>query len=228
MTRPSEKIKAQAFLAQLALFDAMSDAELDRIALGTSSVRVARGSPVFQRGDPCLGFHLVVYGQVKLAFVSANGAEKVVELIGPGHSFGEAIMFMGKPYFVAAHAMEDTLLLHVTREVVMAEIARDPALACKMLAGMSRRMHGLMSDLESFCLRSGTQRAIGYLLQDEEIENGGEVHLPVAKAVVASRLNLTPEHFSRILSDLCSHGMIAVEGRSVTIKDLGKLRQYAA
>lgn len=227
MNRPIEKIKVQAFLAQLPLFDAVSQAELDRIALGTSSVRVARGGAIFQRGDPCLGFHLVVYGQVKLAFVSANGAEKVVDLIGPGLSFGEAIMFMGKPYIVSAHAMEDTLLLHVTREVVLDEIARDPALACKMLAGLSLRMHGLMSDLESYCLRSGTQRAIGYLLKDESLRNGAEVHLPVAKAVVASRLNLTPEHFSRILSDLCAQDLIEVQGRSVTIVDLDKLRQYA-
>lgn len=227
MNRPIEKIKVQAFLAQLALFDAVSQAELDRIALGTSSLRVARGGAIFQRGDPCLGFHLVVYGQVKLAFVSANGAEKVVDLIGPGQSFGEAIMFMGKPYIVSAHAMEDTLLLHVTREVVLDEIARDPALACKMLAGLSLRMHGLMSDLESYCLRSGTQRAIGYLLKDESLRNGAEVHLPVAKAVVASRLNLTPEHFSRILSDLCAQDLIEVQGRSVTIVDLDKLRQYA-
>lgn len=227
MNRPIEKIKVQAFLAQLPLFDAVSQTELDRIALGTSSVRVARGGAIFQRGDPCLGFHLVVYGQVKLAFVSANGAEKVVDLIGPGLSFGEAIMFMGKPYIVSAHAMEDTLLLHVTREVVLDEIARDPALACKMLAGLSLRMHGLMSDLESYCLRSGTQRAIGYLLKDESLRNGAEVHLPVAKAVVASRLNLTPEHFSRILSDLCAQDLIEVQGRSVTIVDLDKLRQYA-
>ncbi len=223
-----ERIKPQTFLAQLPLFEAMSGAELDRIALGTSTIRVARGAPIFQRGEPCVGFHVVIYGQVKLAFVSAQGAEKVVELVGPRHSFGEAVMFMGKPYIVSAQALEDSLLLHVAKATVMDEIARDPTLACKMLAGLSRRMHGLMGDLESYCLHSGTQRAIGYLLKDDPPLDGTLIRLPMSKALVASRLNLTPEHFSRILSDLIAHGLIEVQGRNVTILALEKLRQYGS
>lgn len=228
MNQPVDRIKPQSFLAQVPLFEAMSEQELDRIALGTATVRVARGDAVFRRGEPCTGFHVVVYGQVKLAFVSAQGAEKVVELIGPRHSFGEAVMFMGKPYIVAAQALEDTLLLHVAKATVLEEILRDPALACKMLAGLSRRMHALMGDLESYCLHSGTQRAIGYLLKHDAAQDNATLRLPMSKALVASRLNLTPEHFSRILSDLVAHGLIEVRGRNVTILALERLRQYGS
>lgn len=221
------RFKPQAFLGKMALFNAMSPEQLDRIAGGASERHVGRGDVIFQRGDPCLGFHLVIFGQVKLAAGSASGAEKIIELIGPGHSFGEALMFMEKPYIVAATALADTLLLHVTREAVFDGIDRDPGFARKMLAGLSRRMHGLICDMESYALRSGTQRVIGYLLQDESTGEGEEVTLPVSKAVVASRLNLTPEHFSRILADLSAHGLIAVQGRQVRILALDGLRQYA-
>lgn len=220
-------IKVQAFLAQLPLFQAMTAPELDRLARGASEVHLARGATVFQCGDPCRGFHLVIYGQVKLAFVSASGAEKVLEVIGPGHSFGEALMFMGKPYIVTAQALSDSLLVHVDKASVLDELSREPAFACKMLAGLSRRIHGLVCDLESYSLRSGTQRVIGYLLQDEAPARGGRMRLATSKSVLASRLNLTPEHFSRILSDLSGQGMIAVSGRNVTILDLERLRQYA-
>jgi CRP-like cAMP-binding protein len=219
-------IKVQAFLAQLPLFQAMSPAELDHIALGATERHVDRGETIFRSGDPCDGFYLVIYGQVKLSLVSARGSEKVVELVGPGHSFGEAVMFMGKPFIVTATALADSLVVHVTRATILDEVAREPAFACKMLAGLSRRMHGLLCDMESYSLRSGTQRVIGYLLQDEGPENGDRVRLAVTKSVLASRLNLTPEHFSRILSDLSGHGMIAVSGRNVTILDIERLRQY--
>ena len=222
------KIKTQAFLAQLPLFKAMGPDELDRIARGTTESHVLRGDVIFQRGDPCLGFHCVIYGQVKLAFVSAQGGEKVIELIGPGHSFGEALMFMEKPYIVSAQALADTLLLHVAKATVFGELERDPAFARKMLAGLSQRMHGLICDLESYSLHSGTQRVIGYLLKGEVHADGEQLTLPVTKAVVASRLNLTPEHFSRILSDLSAHQLITVSGRAVTILDTEKLRQYGA
>jgi CRP-like cAMP-binding protein len=53
------------------------------------------------------------------------------------------------------------------------------------------------------------------------------VTLPTSKAIVASRLNLTPEHFSRILHDLTQAGLIEVDGREVRIKDVTRLRAYS-
>ncbi|AKU20537.1 MULTISPECIES: Crp/Fnr family transcriptional regulator [Telluria group] len=219
------KIKVQAFLARVPLFNSMRPEELDRIALGTTECHVARGETIFQRGDPCVGFHAVVYGQVKLSFVSVNGAEKVIELVGPGHSFGEALMFMGSPYIVSAQAMADSLLLHVAKPTIFREIQNDPGFACKMLAGLSQRMHALMCDLESYSLRSGTQRVSAYLLKEQP--GSTEITLPVAKAVLASRLNLTPEHFSRIMSELSGQQLISFKGRRVTILDPDKLRLCA-
>lgn len=224
------KIKTQDFLSKLALFNEMGPQELDRIALGTTEIHIQRGDTLFQRGDTCNGFHTVIYGQVKLAFTSSQGSEKIVEIIGPGHSFGEAIMFMDKPYIVAAQALADTLLLHIAKSAVLSELERDPLFARKMLAGLSRRLHGLICDVEAYSLRSGTQRVIGYLLQyDAAAEtqiNGQEIILPFSKAVLASRLNLTPEHFSRILHDLTESQLINVSGKSITILDIEKLRDY--
>jgi CRP-like cAMP-binding protein len=221
------RFSPETFLSRMPLFDAMSPDELAAIAAGTSERHVEKGEVIFRRGDPCLGFHLVIFGQVKLAAVSVSGSEKIIELIGPGHSFGEALMFMEKPYLISATALADTLLLHVTSEAVFEGIEHDPRFARKMLAGLSRRMHGLICDMESYALRSGTQRVIGYLLQDEAATDGQLVTLPVSKAVMASRLNLTPEHFSRILSDLGANGMLEVQGRQVKLLAVDALRRHA-
>lgn len=221
------QIKTQAFLANLPLFEELAPAELDPIAAGTTELHVPRGEIVFSRGDPCVGFHLVVYGQVKLAFLSTDGSEKVVEIIGPGGSFGEALMFMDKPYILMAQTLADSLLLHVSKTVVFAEIEREPRFARKMLAGMSRRLHELISDIEAYSLQSSTQRIIGYLLrQHEGNEESLRVKLPASKANIASRLNVTPEHFSRLLHDLASRGLLEIDGRNVTILDLDRLRTF--
>ena len=72
---------------------------------------------------------------------------------------------------------------------------------------------------------------IGYLLRDlqrvspDDME--GEVTLPIGKGVIASRLNLTPQHFSRILHELTAQRLITVEGRKVRITDLKGLLAYA-
>jgi CRP-like cAMP-binding protein len=163
--------------------------------------------------------------------VTPQGAEKVVEIVTPGLSFGEALMFMEKPYVVMAQALADSLLLHVSKEAVFVELDRNPKLARRMLAGLSRRLHGLVGDVESYSLESGTQRVIGYLLrQDADSAAPSDsytVKLPTSKAIVASRLNLTPEHFSRILHDLAEAQLISIEGRDVRILDAAKLRAYS-
>jgi CRP-like cAMP-binding protein len=224
------KIKTQAFLANLPLFKEFAPPEIDRIAAGTTELHVPRGEILFNKGDPCTGFHLVIYGQVKLSFVTPQGSEKVVEIVAPGYSFGEALMFMEKPYILMAQTLADSLLLHVSKQAVFAGLEHDPAFAKKMLAGLSRRLHGLITDVESYSLQSGTQRVIGYLLRQEEDHASASasyaVTLPTSKAIVASRLNLTPEHFSRILHDLTDAGLIAVDGREVRIGDVAKLRNY--
>lgn len=213
------------FLRRLPLFSDLGDEELLAIGASASEVHVARGGAIFDRGDPCLGFHSVLYGQVKLSFVSPRGDEKVVEILGPGKSFGEAVMFMDKPYIVSATALEDCMLLHVEKEAIFAELERSPAFARRMLAGMSRRLHGLVSDVEAYTLHSGSQRLVGYLLKDMPA-SGETVRLSVSKRLVASRLNITPEYFSRVLHDLIKRELVRVDGRDIEILDADGLRAY--
>ena len=174
----------------------------------TTELHVPRGEIVFngairQRASPrCLRS-----GRSSRSCPRRRGRRRWSRSSRPG-SFGEALMFMDKPYIVMAQALSDSLLLHISKAVVFDELERDPAFARKMLAGLSRRLHGLIVDVEAYSMQSGTERVIGYLLrQDEDHAQANapySVTLPTSKAVVASRLNVTPEHFSRILHELTS------------------------
>lgn len=207
----------------------MSPEEIALIAQETREQHLLRGNVLFQRGDPTSGFYVVVHGQIKLALSSPQGIEKVVELFGAGQSFGEAVMFMGKPYPVYAQALVDTLVLHIGKQAVFGGIDNDPVFCRKMLAGLSIRLHRMIHYVESFSLRSSAQRVIGYLLQDmEEAPENSEatISLPANKNVIASNLNITPETFSRILHNLAAKGLIEVTGKDVRIKNIAQLRAY--
>lgn len=221
------------FLSVLPLFSDLSPAELDRVALGCQVRRLGRGDTIFRYGEPCEEFHVVVSGQVKLFAISPAGQEKVIELVGPGHSFAEALMFTDKPYILNAQALTSTLLLTVGKQCMLEEIERDPRFSLRMLAGISRRLHGLIHDIESGALHSGMQRVIGYLLREHEAEDcaTGEVYtvsLPVSKATVASRLSLTPEYFSKVLHELEAERLIEIDKRDIRIIDVPRLARYGA
>jgi CRP-like cAMP-binding protein len=218
------------FLAVLPLFNDLSAAELERIAQGCQVQRLGRGDTIFRYGQPCEEFHVVVSGQIKLFAISPAGQEKVIELVGPGHSFAEALMFTSKPYILNAQALTSTLLLTVSKQSMLDEIVRDPRFSLRMLAGISRRLHGLVHDIESGALHSGMQRVIGYLLGDHPSGDAvGDVHtvtLPVSKATIASRLSLTPEYFSKVLHDLEEEKLIEIDKREIRIIDFPRLSRY--
>ena len=226
----STEIRVEEFLRQIPLFRDLSETEIARIGARTRQMHLARGTVLFHVGDTPNGFHHVVYGQVKLSFTSARGIEKVVELLTAGQSFGEAVMFVRRPYPVSAQTLADSLILYVDREVVIEELHREPEFAVRMIAGLSRRIHGLMGDLEANSMRNGMERVIGFLLRDcdnTEGEDGSlEIQLPVSKGVIASRLNITQEHFSRILHELSSRNLIEVVRRTIRVPSTERLRRY--
>jgi CRP-like cAMP-binding protein len=221
-----QRQRIRDLLAQTPLFSELPVEELDPLVRGTHKIRARRAEVIFRRGDPCVGFYVVVFGQVKLMHVSAAGVERVVRLIGAGDSFGEALMFLQKDHIITAEALCDTLLLHVPREALFERLDRDPPLARRMLASLSRRLFMLMGDVSAYTMRSGQQRLIGYLFREARGRFGEPFRIEVTKGVIASRLNLTPEHFSRMLRELSERNLIRVRGREFTILDPEGLQAF--
>ncbi|MFZ2309846.1 MAG: Crp/Fnr family transcriptional regulator [Rhodoferax sp.] len=220
-------------LRTLPMFRGLSEPERQNVARGCRLRRFSRGDMVFRAGEMCESFHFVVSGQVRLYVASSTGVEKVIELIGPGHSFAEAMMFLPKPYMLNAQTLTDTLIMTVSKQAVFNEIERDPRFSMHMLSGISHWLHRLLLDVEGYALHSGMQRLIGYLLRDVELESDEDfgvvtVSFPVSKATIASRLSLTPEYFSRVLHQLESENLIEIDKREVRILDVRRLASYGS
>jgi len=129
--------------------------------------------------------------------------------------------------------LREVQLMSVSKDTVFKEVAQDPRFSLRMLAGISKRLHGLVQDVEGYALRSGAQRLIGYLLRNvEDIEVAAgtvvTVSLPVSKATVASRLSLTPEYFSRVLHELETEHLIEIDKREIRILDVQRLAKYGS
>lgn len=214
-------------LRRAALFALLGEEDLTALARRCRPVRLARGEVLFFRGEPARGFYLVERGRIKLFLDSPAGAEKIVDTVGPGGTFGEAVMFLDQPYPVSTAALGDAELIFVTKDAVDELLESRPDFCRRMLAGMAMRLRTLVRDIEAYSLQTATQRVIGYLLQSWEQERGEAViELPLPRYVIASRLNLTPETLSRVFHELAQQGVLRSEGRRVVVSDVGRLRDY--
>jgi CRP/FNR family transcriptional regulator, dissimilatory nitrate respiration regulator len=225
------RVPTSDLVSTIHLFSGLDTEELDRIRLALEQLDLPRGTILYRPGDCCSGIHLVVSGHVKVALGTAGGAEKVVELAGPGQTLGETAVFLDRPHKTSAETLSDSCLLHLAKGAVFAAVRNHPGFAQRIIAGLSHRLDRFISDLEGLTLHSGTERVVAYLLS--RLDGGAArkhvaVTLPASKGVIASRLNLTQEHFSRILHDLTAIDLIRVDGRYITIPNVDQLRARTA
>jgi len=218
----ADGVPLRQVLGRLPLFSQLPGEQLDLVGGATRVRRLGAGEVLFHAGEECTAFFCVVAGQLKLTLSTSGGDEKVLEIISAGETFGEAVMFAGRPYPVTATALLRSVLAVVPAAVVLDLVTADPMFARRMLAGMSVRLHTMIEDVQAISLRTGTQRVAGLLLSlaGDDPAPGVVVELPAGKAVLASRVNLTPEHFSRTLRELTLGRLIEVRGRRIALLDV--------
>src|SRR5512134_23770 len=159
------EIRPEQFLARLPLFAGLGAAELERLAAATTRRELKRGEFLFRQDEQPTGFHAVVHGRIELRARSPHGHERVAEIVGAGRSFGEAIMFLDKPYIVGARALVDCLVLHIAKQALFEELERNPALARRIIAGLSAKLHSTVREFDLYALGSGAQRFAAWLLR---------------------------------------------------------------
>ena len=235
-------------LGQSVLFSGTPLALRERVVAGSHQRRVPRGGMLFEAQEPSEGLYVVLAGQVKLFVRADNGQEKVIEVVRQHGHLGESIVFDHARHVTNARALSETTVLLVPAEVLLRELSQDPALATHMLVGLARRLNAMIRDIEALTLRSSVRRVVDYLRAQAEQAETAEpaktaqtaptdsakvsapqttVSLPFSKSTLASLLSVTPEHFSRILHELQSKGLIAVHRRDIHIPDLGRLAEVA-
>ncbi|HET8748617.1 MAG TPA: Crp/Fnr family transcriptional regulator [Ramlibacter sp.] len=221
------ELTAEKLLRRQPLFRELDPPTVARLAAAAGRRLLRRGEPLFRQGDRPSGMYIVVYGRLKLLATDARG-ERLTGVVGPGRSFGEPVMFLQRPALVDAVAAEDALVLHLPSEAVFAEIDANPLLARRLLAALSQRVESLVHELGRQAAGGGRARLASYLLGLRGAADQDVVQLPAAKAAVATHLNLTAEHFSRLLREFAAEGAVSVQGRSVRLLAPQRLAEAAA
>ncbi len=108
------------FLRTLPPFDALSQADVERVAASTEIEFFPAGSTIFSQGaQPVEHLRVVRTGAVEIVL-----AGRVLDLLAAGELFGHSSMLSGLPPGFAARALEDTLCYRIPQEVARSVLAR--------------------------------------------------------------------------------------------------------
>lgn len=219
-----------AALRRCRLFRDLDADATQRLLADSRVLTVPRGEAICRKGQPCTGLHIVLEGQVKLCVETPLGEEHVVALLGEGDAIGEVALVTHRPQLTSAIAITATSLIHIPGKVLMAEFERNSRLcwnAVQMLAALAGAQ---VNDLENLLFRKADGRVARYLLDlfgSTSRGLGQVVRLPARKGLIASRLHMTKEHFSRTLRELSERGVVAVRHLDIEILDRAALERIA-
>ncbi|MGE6663145.1 Crp/Fnr family transcriptional regulator [Pseudomonas sp. NPDC077408] len=208
------------------LFSRLPEAALQEVCALANLKRLPAGASLFHQGDKAERFYFLFSGQVKLHRVVCDGQEKLVEVIRAGESFAEALLFTGAPnYPVSATALKASLLASLNGPHYRRMLEQHPSICLDILGTLSIRLHQRLNEIDTLTLANASHRVVRFLYQSQE-DDSGVVTLDVPKRLIASKLGIQPETFSRILHRLIESGMISVQRRRIEILDSRGLAAY--
>jgi CRP-like cAMP-binding protein len=207
-------------IASIPLFQGLSAAYHDELAMIVVDQEFQRGGLIFSEGDAGNGFYVIIDGKVKIFKLSFDGKEQILHILGPGEPFAEVAVFTGSTYPANAIALEKSGLFFFPRKAFVELIATQPALAMNMLATLSLRLKQFAHMIEALSLKEVPGRLAAYILVDSKQDSTEQtIKLTVSKTQLASLLGTIPETLSRILAKMNKQGLIETEGSTITILD---------
>lgn len=227
-----QQLKTQVDIDQIrsfSLFKRLDVSAADQMAQQARTRIIRKGEMVLKRGQTLDGLLTVLEGKLKIYLLSCNGSERIIRLLSPGDSFGEAIMFNEIPSPVFVQGLATSQLAYFPRESVYEMLASRPQFTIAMVQSLSRMLHEMIIDLESCCMQNARQRLAHYLVCRAHSGTAPSeiLQLPASKAIVASTLNLSAETFSRELHQLARDGLISVDRRQIRMHDVDALKALA-
>jgi len=219
-------------LRNLPIFSELTPQQSDQIISICKFMNYKKNEILFFEGDNYRGFYILLEGSVKIYKISFEGKESILHLIKQFESFGDVPLFDGGKYPVNAQIIADSVLVFIPHKEFVGLIKNNSTICFNMLVGFAKKMRRLTQKVEEFSTKEVTNRFARYLF--EEIKKAGTDNLPepvvqinISKRNLASYLGTITDTLSRLLKKLQNEKIIRVDGKSIFILDINKLKTLA-
>lgn len=180
--------------------------------LRTLAVRALRGKELlFEEGEVPAAFYGVIDGEIGALFSTADGAESVIELIGPGMLFGFSSFVTRTPSTFEARSTRKTTLLVLGPAAYEALVDEAPGFAKALLTELAHRHRNVLEQLGSARHRSAEERlayAIAGLLDSPRATaSAHETQLDLSQAELAEAASLSRQATNEIIQRWVARGL---------------------
>jgi CRP-like cAMP-binding protein len=221
-------------LDQFTLFDALTEAEKNRLADVMEFRKKPRYSVIYQPGETSEHIYLLSQGAVKISTHSSEGKEVIKQLIHPEAIFGELALVGESKRNETAQSLKEEIHYYTIRIADFQQIlAQNATVSQQLLQLFGQRMMAAESKLENLIFKDARSRIVSFL-HEVVLKRGRQVgyemllkhsltHQDIANITCTSRQTVT-----LVLNELRKENLIYFNRGRILVRDMETLRASAA
>lgn len=191
-----------------------------------------KGQTIFFQGNPPMGLYCVSTGKIKISRSGNDGKEAIIRIAGPGDVLGHRSLFSKEKYEATATVLEDSSICFIEKNYIYATIQSDPSVALNMIEKLSRDMGIAEKKSAAMFQKNARERLADLFVEFSEdygvkVEDMIKLDIRLSREEIASLIGSAHETVIRLISEFKEEGILVLEGKTILVKDIEKLRMFA-
>ncbi len=227
--RPFNRRQVQRdFLSRCTLFSTLATAQLDELCVASRLLELPARTVLYHAGDPLREVFMLCDGSVLRYRALTGETRKIIELVHTPGVLALGEVFGAQRYESACEVVTPSIMIALDARVLRKLVRQDIALSASVIGALAQRQCAIEFDVTGHHSGlTGAQRILDYLIElaGGELPLAGEttVELKAKKKILAARIGITPEAFSRSLRELADKGVIVVDKSRIHIQNAALL-----
>lgn len=215
-------------ISEIQLFHGLSDDILFQLKEIARIHYYKKGAIIFNSQQADIIFGYIIKGWIKLSRSIADGSEVIIDILNDKYFIGENFILENDSESFDAEAISDLELLVFPIKFLRELTNSNHQFSLNLLKWTMQKQHKLTFEMEHLSIKNAAQRIGCFLLRLCTLKKSENItlRLPYDKALLACRLGMRPETFSRALAKICSECEIKSEEEMLHIKSVKNIVQF--
>ena len=225
-TRSSSKLSV---LRQHPIFRDLEPEALDQLCRYAKHTVLKRGATLFAKDDPGNSLYAVISGTVKISVSSPEGRNAILNLIGPGGTFGEMSVLDGQPRSADATANTNCEIFVIDRRDFLPFVRSQPTLAMKFIELLCERVRRTSEQVEQVILQDLPGRLASALLglTEKGKPDPESRTIVITQQEISEMVGMTRESINKQLRAWAMRSWVRLEHGAIVVLDASALRELA-
>ena len=224
--------RKRELLAGLPLFAGLAPREIEALAAVTRNQTVPARAELFHKGDAGTQVYAVVEGTLKVVASSEEGAEIVLNLLGPGAVIGEVAVLCDAPRSASVVALTACELLAIERRDLFAFLRSHPDASLALMSVLAERLRHLSGLVEDTLFLNLPVRLATKLVElaeshGQRTPEGLRIELKLSQEEWGDLVGATRESINKQLRAWGDAGLVRLDRGYLVIRRLERLAALA-